>query len=255
MEYLVKDVVHYCNVLGNSNSQIKNYAVNYYDLTFVISGKLIYTVGNKKYVLKNGDALFLPPNTKRSREAGNKPIHYISFNFSLNKDLKFNSYLLKNVINREIISLVCTYPFSHLSELYNSKEKCMSILNYLLYEILNATKDECNNEHIAKILKYVNENINKKLSLSTAAKEVNLSKQYLAFLFKQELNTTFTAYVNDQRFMLARDLIINSDMKLEEIATNVGFENYNYFSRLFKEKFSETAVKLKNTARKKEVSR
>ena len=247
--YLVKDLVHYCNVNNDRSTQMNTCSVNYYDLTFVISGNMTYESDGKEYNLKSGDALLFKPNTKRARLGLNTPLHFVSFNFSLYNDINTDIFL-PNVINSEIVSLVCAYPFSHLNELYFSKQKCINMLNYILFEIINQISAVSKNNHIVSLINYINANLGKPISLSSAAKQVNLSKEYTASLFKKETGQTFCEYLNDVRLDTAKNLILSSDMSLTEISLSTGFENYNYFSRLFKRKFGITAVKYKNSARK-----
>ena len=247
--YLVKDLVHYCNVNDIHSTQMNTCSVNYYDLTFVISGNMTYVSEGKEYNLKSGDALLFKPNTKRSRLGLNTPLHFVSFNFSLYNNIDTDIFL-PNVINSEIVSLVCAYPFTHLNDLYFSKQKCTNMLNYILFEIINQISVVSKNDHIIKLVNYINANSKSPISLSAAAKHVNLSKEYVASLFKKETGKTFCEYLNSVRLDTAKNLILSSDMSLTEISLSTGFENYNYFSRLFKRRFGTTAVKFKNSTRK-----
>jgi len=61
-----------------------------------------------------------------------------------------------------------------------------------------------------------------------------LSKEYTSYIFKKEIGKTLTDYVNERKMLLAQELIRNGEMSLTDIAVYLGFENYNYFSRLFK---------------------
>lgn len=250
MDYYVRGISHFCNIAVSKCAEMPMRAIKDYDLTFVIRGSMTYHIGGVSYRMKDGDALFIPPNTPRSRDIGTEPVHYVSFNFSLFEDISFSQMFLPRIISGEIINLVCSYPFSHLSALYYSRQKCISILNYILFDLLNYKQLDCGNEHVAKMLRYVSENLKAPISLSTAASVVGLSKQHAAALFKKEMSLPFTQYLNDRRLLLARDLIIHSDLSLTEIAKQVGFENYHYFSRLFAKKYNITAARLKNTARR-----
>ena len=52
-------------------------------------------------------------------------------------------------------------------------------------------------------------------------------------------------YINEQKMMIAKDLVINSGMALVEIAQSLGFNNYNYFSRLFRKHFDQTPIDMR----------
>lgn len=61
-----------------------------------------------------------------------------------------------------------------------------------------------------------------------------MSESYFSHVFKKEAGQSFTNYVNFARINKAKDLLKNSDLKINEIAAMVGLENANYFSTLFK---------------------
>ena len=52
-------------------------------------------------------------------------------------------------------------------------------------------------------------------------------------------------YINERKMRIAKDLLINNEMSLREISAQLGYENYNYFSRLFKKYFGVPPVRMK----------
>lgn len=72
------------------------------------------------------------------------------------------------------------------------------------------------------------------ISLSNAAQEVAMNKDYLSKLFKRETGIGFSDYANIQRIKKAQELLITTNMKSYEVAQKVGFQNESYFSRVFK---------------------
>ena len=65
----------------------------------------------------------------------------------------------------------------------------------------------------------------------------NLSRSYLARLFKQYLQMTPTAYINNEKMHYAGELLQNTDMNISEIAEYLGYCDVFYFSRLYKRTF------------------
>ena len=59
------------------------------------------------------------------------------------------------------------------------------------------------------------------------------------------MGKTLTDYVNERKMLLAKELILNGEMSLTDISTYLGFDNYNYFSRLFKQYLGITPISLK----------
>ena len=65
------------------------------------------------------------------------------------------AYLLSGCITPNIRKLIVAHPYRHLSTFYHTKEKCASILNYILYELLDSSTVRCDNEHVSRIINYI----------------------------------------------------------------------------------------------------
>lgn len=246
MYNIVNDVLHFCNISVEYCSGIAERSVNYYDLTFVLEGEIVFIAEGKTFVVKKNDAILLPPNRKHQRIEGKTPVKYVSFNFTKNKEAVFpRDVFLPGVISSEIRKLIGAYPHTHLSPYYHAKEKAANILNYILLEILSEESPRSNNEHIDRIIKHINENITKKLTLASISKEVNLSREYLCELFKKETGKNLTDYINARKIQIAKELIQSEKMSLAQVASYVGYSDYTYFSRLFKKYFDITPIALK----------
>ncbi len=87
---------------------------------------------------------------------------------------------------------------------------------------------------IFKATAYIKENLADKISLDKAAERVYLSKSYFCRIIKEELNCTFTEYVNRLRIDRSKYLLRNTDVPIAEIASAVGFGDQSYFTRIFK---------------------
>ncbi len=241
---IVNEVLFFCNVSTNNVSRMAPHSITYYDLTFVLKGSLSYVINGRKYHLNENDAIFLVPGTLRERLSDNQKAKYVSFNFSLNEEIKLGTYL-KDIINDEIKRLISVFPHSHLTSSFHSKEKLECVLNYVLYEIINNSELESQNQHIIKILKYIEAHLSENMTLDDISKHINLTKEYTSNLFKKELGTTVIDYVNRRKMMVAKNLIDSGEVRLTEVASRLGFENYSYFSKLFKKYYDTSPVKRK----------
>lgn len=233
--YLVKEISHYCNVTLKHCSGMTEHIIPYYDFTFVLEGTLTYHVNGRKIVLTGNDAIFLPPGTLRSREAWEDTVSFVSFNFHAFEDVVFPfPVFMQDCINANIRKLTSLYPHSHLTSFFHSREKCASMLNYILFELLDAESFGSNNEHVVRILNYIEAHITEKLTLSGICSKISLSREYTSYIFKKETGKTLTSYINERKILLAKELIRKEEMSLADIALYLGYDNYNYFSRLFK---------------------
>jgi len=245
MPYIVNDMLHFCNISVDFCSEIHPRKVNYYDFTFVLEGEITFVVEEKTFILKKNDAILLPPDKEHQRLEGNSPVQYVSFNFTKNDNAEIpRDICMRGVISSQIRKLIDAFPHAHLSPHYRCREKAANILNYILLEILSGETPGSNNIHVDKIIRYIDENITQKLTLTSVSKEFNLSREYTCELFKKETGKTLTNYINERKIHVAKELISGGKMSLSQVATFMGYSDYTYFSRVFKKYFNISPVQI-----------
>lgn len=117
-----------------------------------------------------------------------------------------------------------------------------------IYEFILKNKQGKYISVITKATKYIKDNYMKpELSIEEVSNYLSLSVGYFSLIFHKETNETFTDYLIRVRLDKAKDLIVNSNLKLYEISNLVGYENATYFSTIFKKNvgFSPSEFKLK----------
>ena len=87
---------------------------------------------------------------------------------------------------------------------------------------------------IAMAKNYVAAHLEQKITLPMVASHVNLNESYFSHLFKKEMGCNFIDYVNFQKIERAKVLLRQTDLKVNEVSSRLGFENANYFNILFK---------------------
>ena len=86
------------------------------------------------------------------------------------------------------------------------------------------------------------------LTLNCVAHEVGLSPTYFSSLFKKETGKCFSDYLNHVRIEQAKRLLCCTSKMIYEIAFEVGFQDYRYFSQIFKKYTGQTPRQFKNAA-------
>lgn len=97
-------------------------------------------------------------------------------------------------------------------------------------------------EKIEKAKNYMDQNFKEHISLEDIAGIVGLSSPYLSSLFKKETGTTIMSYVDMLRLKYAKELLIMTSLSIKEISAMTGYDNQNYFSRVFR-KHEKTSAK------------
>jgi YesN/AraC family two-component response regulator len=123
------------------------------------------------------------------------------------------------------------------SQQHNSAVKLLSIFAQHLAMISNRIFVEQQNSELPMITRakeYIQQNQTEDLSLGQVAKAVNTSTFYFCKLFKKVTGLNFTDYVSRVRIEKAKNLLLNPNLRVSEIAFEVGFQSLTHFNRVFK---------------------
>lgn len=116
----------------------------------------------------------------------------------------------------------------------------------LIDEIKN-TSSHKNNMVIYKIQKYIKENYTENISLREISEKLNMSYNYLSYLFNNEMDMKFKDYLRKIRINKSMELLENSDFEINRIALDVGYANQSYFTKAFKRETGITPKKYRLT--------
>lgn len=125
------------------------------------------------------------------------------------------------------------YTVHRMTSAYKYRTALKTQFLKLFTEIENYA-DKQNKRPIRMAIQYVEQNYNKKIDLNTVSEYAKLSPVYFSHMFKKETGENFTDYLNGYRIKMAKQLLKNSDLSVKEISARVGFQDPQYFSKLFK---------------------
>ncbi|MBU5443939.1 response regulator [Paenibacillus sp. MSJ-34] len=89
-------------------------------------------------------------------------------------------------------------------------------------------------EEIQQLILQMKQNYAEDWSLKQAARMANMSESYLSYLFKKETGVGFAAYINNIRVEKAVEYLRETNWPAYVIGEKVGYDNINYFGRVFK---------------------
>ncbi len=93
---------------------------------------------------------------------------------------------------------------------------------------------------IEKINAYIREHYSENIGRNEIGAAFFLVPEYLAKMYKKKTGQNLKDYINEYRLSQAKLLLKNSDMKVSDVALEVGFDNFSYFSTLFKQHMGMT---------------
>ncbi len=87
---------------------------------------------------------------------------------------------------------------------------------------------------ITRTLKMIANQYQCHISLESISEQLQITPEYLSYLFKRDTGINFVTYLRQYRIEKAKQLLQDSDMKIYEIASAVGFSDAKYFCRVFR---------------------
>lgn len=98
---------------------------------------------------------------------------------------------------------------------------------------------------IQKACLYFRENLNKNVNIEQLAGELNVGYSYFRQMFRKYTGISPIQYHLSLRIQKAKDLLVSTDQSFKEIAIDLGFESYFYFSRIFKDKTGQSPMEFR----------
>ncbi|WP_186445852.1 response regulator [Paenibacillus cremeus] len=120
---------------------------------------------------------------------------------------------------------------------HGSDHQVKQVFHEVLHEWIRHYPQFVNNNMrlvIKRACEYIQTHLQEELGLKQMSDYCNLSPSYFGVLFKQYTGKSFVNYVNQTRMEQAMELLRQSDMKIYEVAEEVGFASLPYFNRVFK---------------------
>ena len=231
---------------------------NFYEVYYLIEGTCWYFIDKKSYHLTAGDIALIPRGV----------IH--KTNYETSEHTRFlvccDSYYIPDTV-RDIIPTIPYFTKSDLhepeikaifaaikNEVENSdkfsEESLRMYINKLLILIARASlikekgKEDIKKEEspiVEKAVKYIRSHYTEEVSLANTAAYCYVSKEHLSRTFKKETGFGFNEYLTAYRLKKAESLIkSNPRVKVSDVALACGFNDSNYFSKVYKRMYGKS---------------
>jgi|CZCB01.1.fsa_nt_gi AraC-like DNA-binding protein/mannose-6-phosphate isomerase-like protein (cupin superfamily) len=115
-----------------------------------------------------------------------------------------------------------------------------------LYQNKHIKNEKNNRNYLWKILFYIHNHYMEEISLEKLANKFGISSTYLSTSFKNFFGENIHSFINDIRIKHACGLLAATDKKITDIASEVGFNSYTTFSRVFRQKTGISASEYRN---------
>lgn len=218
------------------------------EIYFLVEGQCEFFLNDKTYLISENTILFIPSDY----------VHKNLYNFGNCKRIVIN--MSERFLNLNIIPYInkvfeqqifIPNDYKYIKKLlldigneHNHKDPLSEelIKAYLveLFTYFARMKSPgaiitTSNPSIERLIKHINENFNQQISLEEAAKMLNLTAPYLSRLFLKTTGFNFKEYLLTIRIKNAKHMLKNTSKSVRQIAYESGFNDSNYFSKIFKD--------------------
>lgn len=246
------------------------------EFIYILKGKAVIECNLKPFTAAAGDFIALNSNDLHRGICLSDDLHYyciimdtsiLQSKFMDICETKYltpiiqNRILFKNIIpgDNEIANCIKHFAdeykgkrFGYELELKASLYKLLALLtrNHV-QEVLSSNESSIRTKNLERfnpILKYIDIHYNEELTLDMLSSLSNMSRFHFCRQFKELTGKTLNEYINYIRINKAVELIKTSEQTITEIALSSGFNDLNYFSRMFKRLLKVSPSKLREQA-------
>ena len=253
---------------------------NYIELMYVYSGQMTHHINQQDITIRTGELLLLNQNIEHSIDYCDE--NDIIFNFIIRPEfLSFLSTMIENenVVSRFIFDALYSYDNDgeylvfkvqdhqkvkdaiesiimnlYEPQLYNDIELKL-LVGLLLTELMNHpekiesyTGDSYEKILSSTILKYIVTNYQTG-SLYDLSQKIHQPNYKICKVIKSQTDQTFTKLLQQEKLKVAEKLLKTTQLSMEEVIQEVGYENISYFYRLFKKKYKMTPLMYREKSR------
>lgn len=251
------------------------------ELAYVLSGKGKYLVDGVEYDVSAGDLVICNPGVMHTHIITNPKEPTIEFisgftdfhfkNMAANSiELKGGSCIihtdaeLKQEISMHCYAMVAEKEGNQVGRYFMFKTHLMQMLLLVIRDITDVAKPEQKGYNfesynksyaVNRIINYLNENYEHKISLEQIAHNMYLSPVYISKIFKEETGESPINYLIKIRLEKAKDILLNGqEGSIKNIANQVGYDDVYHFSKLFKKYYGISPLYYKKKSMQENVS-
>lgn len=122
-------------------------------------------------------------------------------------------------------------------EAMQASSECEDLLKYMVKKYCRLVNKHSQKRYsllIQKVTTQIESDLSSDLSLNNLASIFGVNSSYLSSLFKKETGVTLTEYVNKKRVERAKELLLSTNLQIQNISQRCGILDVNYFTKTFK---------------------
>lgn len=245
--------------------------IPYSMIRFIQQGTARFIIDETTYYLEEDDIVYIPQGSTLQCEALSDDFSFMSIRFTAafpmihsevwSELLRFDTKIRctdpqvkdyftcvieeknsskrgKHFILRGYLELIVGHLISN-SEAFNERSNIPRRIKF----------DNKNDNRVEIVLEYMVNNYKDNISIEEMSRTVNLSSSSLRRLFKQHTGKSPSEFLIELKMVIAAKRVLETDERISDIALQVGIEDPNYFSRVFKKHYGVNPFSYRQLAR------
>lgn len=143
--------------------------------------------------------------------------------------------------------LASFYQFEAFETIQEAEQKLWELILECVYTEKLAETDSKSKIHMA--IRYIQKHYYEDIAINELAEKFGMSPNYFSSIFKKEMNQSTVNYISEYRVQKAMEYLMNSDWSVVDIAKKVGYEDNQYFFRVFKKSVGLTPLQYRQKNR------
>lgn len=247
----------------HNESLLTEHEHTFFELVYILTGTGIQWINNNMFPYHDGHLFLITPNDSHSFEI-HKTTKFINIKFN---DIYIHSAIfgseniqrlefilqhanhqpgciLRNKVDKLLVKpMIEAIIREYVNRNLYSKEIITQLINTIIIVVarniamfLPQQVDECSDDKSLDILQYIQANIYQtgKIRAKEISRHFGISESYLGRYIKKHTNETMQQYILSYKLKLVESRLLHSQMRINEIAEELGFTDESHLSKFFK---------------------
>lgn len=230
------------------------------ELHYILTGESVIYINQSPVIAKEGDLVICNSNELHQGFCSAAPMESCRLLFSLedlspemdNRGYVFQNHIQKDEVIKQLFLEVCR---EEANQAPGYKQACKAIVTQLMvhlcrnYVVQTLSREDTrrqkkNRERCNRLITFIEANYANPISNQDMADLVHLSKDRFEHFFRENFGLSALQYIQNYRMKMAKKLIKEGNIPISKVAEMVGFADYNYFGRTFRNHYGCTPTQM-----------
>ena len=230
------------------------------ELHYILTGESVIYINQSPVIAKEGDLVICNSNELHQGFCSAAPMESCRLLFSLedlspeldNRGYVFQNHIQKDEVIKRLFLELCR---EEANQAPGYKQACKAIVTQLMvhlcrnYVVQTLSREDTrrqkkNRERCNRLITFIEANYANPIANQDMADLVHLSKDRFEHFFRENFGLSALQYIQNYRMKMAKKLIKEGNIPISKVAEMVGFADYNYFGRTFRNHYGCTPTQM-----------